>query len=334
MNATVIGVDVGGTKIAVATLHEGELCNPQLQPSDHTDASTIIDQLAGAILEQAAGAPAPIAAVGVGVPSVIDFANGRVRSTVNLPLSDVPLRDVLQQRLSLPVIVDNDANCAALAEAHDDEGRIDVNHLVMFTVGTGVGGGIIINGRIYRGATGAAAEVGHQLIGLRIDAGVPPPEHFPQRGSLEWYAAGRALDRLAERTAVEHPDSGLGRLAAAGRPVAGTDCVRLALEGDDAAIAAVRLLGERLGIGIANAINVFDPEVVAVGGGVSTAGELLLGPARETARRYTLPGVGTRTEIRLARSGPQAGVRGAALLAAQELAHETPPGTRRAAEAR
>ena len=194
----------------------------------------------------------------------------------------------------------------------------------MFTVGTGVGGGIIINGRIYRGATGAAAEVGHQLIGLQIEDGVPPPAGFPQHGSLEWYAAGRALDRLAVRTAAEHPDSGLGRLVASGQPVDGTDCVNLAKAGDEAAVAAVRLLGERLGIGIANAINVFDPEIVAVGGGVSTAGELLLGPARETARRYTLPGVGTRTEIRLARSGPQAGVRGAALLAAQELAHETP----------
>ncbi len=325
MSAPVIGVDVGGTKIAAATLHDGELSAARLEPSDHTDAATLVDQLATAILEQAAAADQPVAAVGIGVPSVIDFEAGRVRSTVNLTLSDVPLRDVLQDRVSLPVFVDNDANCAALAEAHDDAGRLDVQYLVMFTLGTGVGGGIIINGRIYRGATGAAAEFGHQLVGLPMDDRVPgASEHFPQHGSLEWLAAGRALDRLGAAAASEHPDSALGRLAAAGHAVAGPDVVRAAHEGDETAVAAIRLLGHRLGVGIANAINVFDPEVVAVGGGVSSAGELLLDAARETARQYTLPGVGTRTEIRLARSGPQAGVRGAALLAAQELAHDAP----------
>lgn len=322
MTATVLGVDVGGTKVAVATLHDGQLSTPSLQPSSHTDARHLIDQLAAAIAEQAQAAPAPIDAVGVGVPSVIDFAAGRVRSTVNLPLSDVPLRDLLQERVSLPVFVDNDANCAALAEAHDDEGHLDVQHLVMLTLGTGVGGGIIINGRIYRGATGAAAELGHQLIGVALDDGVPPATHFPQPGSLEALAAGRALDALAIRTAAEHPESELGRLVASGQPIAGPEVVHAAHDGDPAAIAAVKLLGHRLGVGIANAINVFDPEVVAVGGGVSSAGELLIDAARETAAEYVLPGVGTRTVIRLARSGPEAGVRGAALLAAQELAHE------------
>jgi len=157
-----------------------------------------------------------------------------------------------------------------------------------------------------------------------MDRGVPPAESFPQHGSLEALAAGRALDALALRTVAEHPDSALGRLAANGEEVAGLQAVQAARQGDAAAIAALTLLGERLGVGIANAINVFDPEVVAIGGGVSAAGELLIAPARDTARRYTLPGVGTRTEIRLARSGPQAGVRGAALLAVQELAHHTP----------
>ncbi len=325
MSAAVIGVDVGGTKVAAAMLHDHELSATRLEASDHTDAATLVDQLATVIVEQTAAANQPIAAVGIGVPSVIDFASGRVRSTVNLPLSDVALRDVLQERVSLPVFVDNDANCAALAEAHDEDGHLDVRHLVMFTLGTGVGGGIIINGRIYRGATGAAAEFGHQVIGLPMEDRVPEAsEHFPQHGSLEWLAAGRGLDRLAEAAARKHPDSALGRLAAAGEAVAGPDVVRTAHEGDETSVAAIRLLGRRLGVGIANAINVFDPEVVAVGGGVSSAGELLIEAARETARQYTLPGVGTSTEIRLARSGPQAGVRGAALLAVQELAHDSP----------
>ncbi len=290
MSATVIGVDVGGTKIAVATLHDGELSPSQVQASSHDDATHLVDQLVTAVSEQAAAAPGSVAAVGIGVPSVIDFAAGRVRSTVNLPLSDFPLRDVLQERLSLPVFVDNDANCAALAEAHDEEGNLDVQHLVMFTVGTGVGGGIIIGGRIYRGATGAAGEVGHQLIGLDLDRSVPPAGSFPQRGSLEFLAAGRALDRLAHRTATESPDSELGHLEADGATVAGPEAVQAARDGDAAAIAAITLLGQRLGIGIANAINVFDPEVVALGGGVSTAGALLIDCAREVASQYTLPG--------------------------------------------
>jgi glucokinase len=314
-----VGVDVGGTKIAVAALVGGKLSTPVLEPSSHVDAATLIDQLVRDVQSACERAGAPVAAVGVGVPSVIEFQTGRVRSTVNLPLRDVPLRQVLEERLGLPVFVDNDATCAALSEAHDEHGRLDVRDLVMFTVGTGVGGGVVIDGRVYRGVTGAAGELGHMIIGADLELAVPEPAGFPQPGSLEALAAGRALDVLAATAAQAHPDSALGRAAAAGRPVAGAEAVEAARAGDPYALAAIALLGRRLGIGIANAINAFDPEVVAVGGGVSAAGEMLVGPARETALKFILPGVGTRTEIRLARSGAGAGVRGAALLAGQEL---------------
>jgi glucokinase len=173
---------------------------------------------------------------------------------------------------------------------------------------------------VYRGATGAAGELGHTLVGANLAEGAPPRGEFPQAGSLESLAAGRVLDRVAARIAQERPSSALGRLAAAGGKVDGRAAVNAARAGDPDAVAALRLLGERLGIGIANALNTFDPDVVAVGGGVSAAGELLLDPAREVARRFALPGVGERTEIRLARHGRQAGVRGAALLAGLELA--------------
>ena len=318
---TVIGVDVGGTKVAVATMRGGRLSESTIVASEHADGAAVVDQLAEVIGAAIRGEDGEIGAVGLGVPSVIEFATGRVRSTVNLPLSDVPLREVLRERLSIPVYVDNDANCAALAEAFDDDGEIAVHDLVMLTVGTGVGGGIIINGRIYRGATGAAAEIGHHIIGLPMDDEVHASEGFPRVGSLEWLAAGRALDRLVHRRATEQPSSSLARLVAE-HDVAGPATVEAAQAGDPDAVAALRLLGARLGVGVANMINIFDPEVVAIGGGVSVAGELLAGPARETAQRFILPGVGTATEIRLARSGPQAGVRGAALLAAQELEHE------------
>jgi glucokinase len=157
------------------------------------------------------------------------------------------------------------------------------------------------------------------LLGLQLGEGVPAPAEFPQPGSLESLAAGGVLDRLAAQTAAEHPGSRLGRLAEAERAVDGHDAVAAAKAGDPDAIACLRVLGERLGIGIANAINTFDPDIVAVGGGVSSAGELLVGPAREVALGYVLPGVGERTEIRVSRYGVQAGVRGAALLAGLEL---------------
>ena len=162
----------------------------------------------------------------------------------------------------------------------------------MITVGTGVGGGIVIDGHAFRGATGAAGEIGHMLVA--IDESVPAATRFPQPGSLEALAAGHVLDRLAARRPRRHPDSALGRLLAARGSIAGPDAVVAANAGDDVAVGCVATLGRRLGIGVANMINTFDPEVVAIGGGVSSAGDLLLGPARAAAREYVLPGRGYR----------------------------------------
>ncbi len=320
-STSVIGVDVGGTKVSVALMRDGVLAQPRLEHTEQSDGEALVRQLGDLIAAELERAFEPVTAVGIGIPSVIAWDSGRVRASVNVPLRDVPLRDLLHDRLDLPVYVDNDANCAALAEAHDDEGRLTVSELVMLTVGTGVGGGIVTGGRIFHGATGGAAELGHMIIGMDLDDDVPAAGPFPQPGSLEHLAAGRALDDLTARAAAAHPDSALGRVLAREGHVAGPDAVSAAHDGDARASAVIALLGRRLGVGIANAVNIFDPEVVAVGGGVSAAGELLLGPARQSAQRFILPGVGTRTQIRLARSGPQAGVRGAALLAGQESEH-------------
>jgi glucokinase len=189
----------------------------------------------------------------------------------------------------------------------------------MFTIGTGVGGGTVLGGRLYRGATGAAPEVGHTIIGLDLTDGAPEdPGDHPQPGSLEWLASGRALDRLALAAAKADPDSFLGKRFARDDEVTGHDAVDGAKEGDAASQRCLRILGQRLGVGIANAINQYDPLEIVIGGGVSNAGDLLLDPARETAFKFVLPGVGTKTRIRLARHGPRAGVLGAALMAAQE----------------
>ncbi len=300
IEGTFVGVDVGGTKVAAALLERGEPGESHLVKTETGSTDALVDQLVAAIEEVRAD---DTRAVGIGVPSVIDFASGRIRYSVNIPLADVPLRDLLTERVGLPVYLENDASCAALSEAYQGE-ELTTQNLVMYTVGTGVGGGLVIGGRLYRGSTGAAAEMGHQLIGLDLSGdGVPAAsERFPQPGSLESVAKGGALDALARDRGFED----------------GKAAVKAAQDGDEGAIAALRTIGERLGIGIANAINIFDPDEVVIGGGVSAAGDLLLGPAREVAERYVLRGVGTATTIRLARRGPEAGVVGAALIAVQE----------------
>src|ERR671932_565223 len=262
MGQRLIGVDVGGTKVSVAVLEDGALSDPHIAPTDLSSSDALVEQLVETIRAQG-----PATAVGVGVPSVIDFATGTARSSVNIPLQGVPLRHALTERLGIPTFVDNDATVAALAEAHDDDMRPIADIVVMFTVGTGVGGGIVIGRPALR----------------RLHPG-PPERLGHDRGIGDGYAV-----------------------------------VAAAKQGDRDALDAIRILGEALGVGIANAINTFDPDLVIVGGGVSTAGELLLGPARDSARRFVVKGVGTRTQIRLPRYGPQAGVRGATLLAGQEL---------------
>lgn len=323
MTASVIGLDLGGTKVAAAALHGRELSAVHTQPTEHAGAEQLIEQLVEIVRGVSSFNGAGLEAVGIGVPSVVEFETGRVVSSVHVPLTDVPLRTVLGERLGVPVLVENDATVAALAEAHDEDLRLITRDLVMLTVGTGVGGGIVLGGRIYRGASGSAGELGHTIVGLDLAGAVPSPMRFPQPGSLEFVASGHALDRLAVQAANLHPESALGRLRAEGKPTLGADAVQAAHDGDPAAQRMVEIWGQRVGIGVANAINAFDPEEVVIGGGAAQAGELLLGPAKRVARGYVLPGLGTRTTIRLARHGIRAGVLGAALVARQELQDPT-----------
>jgi glucokinase len=318
--SSVIGVDLGGTKVAVAPLRDRELGESLLGRTDLSSSAALIDQLASMVSQVRSD---DLDGVGIGVPSVVEFDTGRVVSSVNVPLADIPLRQVLGERLGVPVFVDNDATVAALAEAHDEQLTMVAQNLVMLTVGTGVGGGLVLGGRIYRGATGGAAEIGHTLVGVDLSAGhVPPPNSFPQVGSLEHVASGHALDRLAVEAAVREPDSVFGRLRASGKPVDGVVAVDAAHAGDEAARRIIEVWAERVGIGVANAINAFDPEEVVIGGGAVRAAELLLEPARRIALGYVVPGLRGHTTIRLARHGVRAGVLGAALLALYELAPE------------
>jgi glucokinase len=322
MTVSVVGVDLGGTKVAAAALR-GSVIEPSvLRPTELTSTAGLVDQLVELVHDSHGGR---LDGVGIGVPSVVEFKSGRVVSSVNVPLADVPLRQVLGERLGVPVFVDNDATVAALAEAHDEQLRLVARNLVMLTIGTGVGGGIIIHGRIYRGSIGGAAELGHTIVGLDLQGenAVPHVSGFPQPGSLESVAAGHALDRLATEAARLYPDSALGRVESP--ELLGPDAVRAAQEGDPTAMRIVEIWGERVGIGVANAINTFDPDEVVIGGGAALAGNLLLAPAIRVAEAYAHPGLRGHTTIRLARHGVRAGVLGAALLAVHELGHSSVP---------
>lgn len=304
-----IGVDIGGTKVATAVLDGANLSTPDAVATVTTSTEELLTQLTDAITAAAAGDRNAI--VGIGCPSVIDFATGTARSSVNIPLKDVPLRSVLHERTGLDVVVDNDATVAALAEATDlSTGLVTVDNLVILTVGTGVGGGIVIGGRIYRGATGAAAELGHMIVAADLGGGAPAGrDDFPQPSSLEAHAAGGALGVLAQARGFAD----------------GKACVAAAQDGDATAIEALQILGGRLGVGIANVINALDPNEVVIGGGVSAAGDLLLQPAIAAAWPLVLPGIGTATTIRVARHRNQAGIIGAALLARSEIGRDPGP---------
>jgi glucokinase len=294
---------VGGTKVAVAVLEGARLIDERTEPTELSSEAALLDQL-----ERMVRAEGEADAVGIAVPSVVDFATGTAKFSVRVPLAGVPLREILRERLGVPVFVDNDATCAGLAEAYDDERHILAHHLVMVTVGTGVGGGVVIDGRVFRGATGAAPELGHIVIGADTSDGAPPAaEQPPHPGTLEALCNGAALNALAIQRGF----------------ASGKDAVAAAVTGDTSAVAVVRIIGERLGLGIGSLINLFDPEMIVLGGGVTeAAGELLRGPAERVGRQYALPGVGERTRITLARYLNDAGMRGAALLAGQEKAAE------------
>jgi glucokinase len=327
MSRPVIGIDLGVTEVGAASVGEGALGDLLVEPTDCRDAGALVDQLAS-IVERVR--TDDLYGVGICVPRIVDFATGRVvvparrkspstNGAFDLPLRDLPLRDVLGDRLGAPVFVDNEASAAALAEAHDEELGLTTRHLVMIKIGAGVGGGLVLDGRIYRGATGGAGELGHTIVGLDLAGAVPAPMRFPQPGSLEFATAGHALDRLATIARNVHPDSALGKLRGRGKPVLGTDMIDAARAGDESAARMVEIWGQRIGIGVANAINTFDPEEVVIAGDPVRAGDALLEAVRRVALQYVGPALGARTRIRLARHGARAGVLGAALLARHEL---------------
>jgi glucokinase len=308
----VIGVDLGGTKLLAGLVdRELRVARRVRRPAPTSDTETLLDVITGAVEELRAEAPGEVAAVGFGVPCLVDARAGVTVSSVHLPLDGVPFARVMADRLGLPVSVDNDANLALLAEHRHGAAR-GASDAVMLTLGTGIGGGLVIDGRLRRGSQGAAGELGHMIVWAD---GPDCGPGCPSRGCLEALASGTALAGAARRAAAADPGSALGRALAAGREVDGALVSELARAGDPLAREVLEGIGGWLGVGLVNLVNIFDPEVIVIGGGVSAAGDLLLDPARAVVAERALRRPGGQVRIVTPHFGVESGMLGGAVLA-------------------
>jgi glucokinase len=306
-----IGIDIGGTKIAGGVVTgAGRILDRTRVPTPRDEGAATLTAVLAAVDELLAR-NAGVSAIGVGAAGLVEWPGGHARWAPNNSYRRLQLRRLVGERTGLPTTVDNDGNAAAWAEARFGAGA-GRNDLVLVTVGTGIGGGLVLGGRLYHGEHGFAGELGHLIVapdGDRCACG--------NRGCLEAMASGSALGRLGREAAAADPGGRLAALAAeTGGPVTGEVVFAAASEGDKPALALFERVGTWLGVGIASLVTIFDPDLVVVGGGVAATGELLLAPARASFERYVHgrahrdlpPVVSTRL-------GADAGLVGAATLA-------------------
>ena len=288
----VIGVDLGGTKILAGVVDDrGQVERRREYPTPTASQDELLAGLDTAIEELLTD---DIAALGFGLPSPIDQKAGRALQAVNIPLDQsVDFRGRMRERFGLPVGIENDANAAAYAEFRFGAAR-DVETMVMLTLGTGCGGGAVVDGKLFRGW----AEFGHMVI---VHDGIPCQGTCTGRGHLEPYVTGVAATKLAQ--------------AEFGPAVDAHRLVRLANEGEQRAIEILDGIGRHLGSGIGTLVNIFNPELVVIGGGFAAAGDFVLEPAREVMRREALAHAGDRIPIVRAELGTAAGLIGAGLVA-------------------
>jgi glucokinase len=303
----VVGVDVGATKIAAGVISpEGRVLRRVRSPTARTSRE-LLSGIIRAVSEVGDGFE--VEAACVAVPGLLLARESMIVHSPNLPaIEGIRLKSELEPEIKLPITVENDNSAAAWGEFRFGAGR-GASHLVFVGLGTGIGGGIVLNDQLLRGAQGAAGELGHVTIhptGPRCACG--------NRGCLEALASGSAIGRRARVVASEKPNSALGRLATE-RKVLGEDVTSFARKGDEASLSVLEESGRWLGIGLAGFVNVFNPEAIVVGGGAMGAGELMLAGARQEVRARALPPARDLVEVREATLGPDSGVLGAAALA-------------------
>ncbi len=311
-----IGVDMGGSKLLAGAVDTELSVHSRIgRPLLGLDQAALIDVAVEAVEEIRTVTDGEIAAVGFGIPALLERSTGRAVMAVNLPLADIMFGEVMAERLDLPVFVDNDGNMAVLAE-HRRGAAVGATDVVLLTIGTGIGGGLILGGSLYRGATGAGAELGHTVIDIN---GPPCQGNCPNRGCIEVMASGTALAREAVRIAGQRPESALAAALADGQALVGPLVTELAHDGDHAALEVLELIGTRLGAALTSFVNTFNPEVVVIGGGVMAAGDLLLDPARAVVAERALRPARDEVRIVTAAFGVEAGMVGAGALAWDSL---------------
>ena len=309
-----IGIDVGGTttKGAVVSPTDGRILERVEIPTAPQAATKSTIEVVESLVARADDLGVVPVAVGVGAAGFVDTQRGAVTFSPNTVYDDPDVADAVAARVNLPVMVDNDANAAAWGERTFGKAA-GCNHLALITLGTGVGSGFVVNGRVLRGYSGAGAELGHMVIdpsGPRCNCGL--------RGCLEQFASGQAIARMGRDALVQDPDSSIAAFAD-GQEVTGEHVARAAREMDEAARDVLRQAGRALGIGLSNVANLFDPEVIVLAGGVIGAGEPYLGSARDELVRRTEAQRRRPMRLDLSSLGADAGLLGAASLAIDEL---------------
>jgi len=307
----VIGIDVGGTKLLGGVVDEQMVVHHRVHRTWRgAKRQETLDIITDAVEEVRSASP-DVQALGFGIPALVEWEAGISRFSNHLPLDGVPFRDLMSERLGLPVLVDNDGNCSMLAEARSGAAA-GAAHAVMISLGTGIGGGLWLNGAVYRGSKGLGAEMGHAVLELH---GPDCPGDCPGLGCFEALVSGNAIGREGVRVAGIQPDSPLGQRLAAGQEIDGGIVTEMAHGGDELACEVLAVIGERLGFGLVGLVNTFNPEVIVIGGGAARGGELLLEPARRVIGERALPPAREGLRVVPAHYGDEAGMMGAALMA-------------------
>jgi glucokinase len=308
VDPVVIGVDLGGTNLRTALLSsDGEVHDKRKESTNASDGwKKVVARLVEAIASQqesAAQRGLTVAAVGVGAPGVIKIDTGIVVKSPNFPdWNNLPLKDELEKAVRVPVVIENDANAAALGEQWRGAGR-DVSSMILLTLGTGVGGGIVLNNKIWQGADGMAGEIGHMTLipdGRRCGCG--------NTGCLEMYASARGIVQSYQEA-----------VAPASPCITSAEVYQAARSGDATARRVMKDMGRMLGIGIANLINIFNPEMIVIGGGVRDAWPLFIDATREEIRKRAFEAPAERTAIMPSLLGDDAGMVGAAAVALRKI---------------
>ncbi|OIK13721.1 ROK family glucokinase [Bacillus sp. MUM 13] len=315
MNKWIMGIDLGGTTIKLAFISVyGEIVHKWEIPTDISEnGKHITIDIAKAIddkLSELGESKSKIVGIGMGAPGPVNYVTGSIYEAVNLGWTDYPLKDLLEVETSLPAVIDNDANLAAVGEMWKGAGK-GAKDIVCVTLGTGVGGGVIANGMLIHGISGAAGEIGH--ITVVPDGGAPC--NCGKTGCLETVTSATGIVRLAAEAIKESDGTSLAAEKIKNGEILSSklifDCAE---KGDQLSLAVVDKVAGYLGLALANVANVLNPEKIVIGGGVSKAGEVLIAPVREAFKRHAFTRVRESAEITAATLGNDAGVIGAAWL--------------------